>query len=172
MCELDWQLYHNFRMEGACGKILDTENPTVVIKKVHRRKRAQTRTDSHGAEEQARIQSWAADACRKGGFTILFVPRAWDAEHFSYKMERIDTSNPLQLVDVKHHAVLGELKAFYEAARTRHLFPADYELYVQPDGRVAMVDFDKFATWNKDGTVRFPWGLELSKEQTQEAIPF
>lgn len=157
-------------MEGACGKILDTDNPGVVLKKLHRRNRAQQRTCSLKAEEQARMQEWARTLCRSLGFQTLYVPRAWDAERFQYKMDRISIEKPLMLTDVKTSVVLGELKVFYAKAKEKAVFPADYELYIQPDGRVAMVDFDKFATWNKDGSITFPWGVELPSQQVQDVL--
>jgi len=150
-------------MEGANGKILDTENSNVVIKKIHRRHRAHQRTGSLGAEEQARTQEWARMLCHNEGFKLLFVPRAWDAERFQYKMDRIHVGNPLEILEAKAHPVFAELQAFYTAAKAHDIFPADYELYIQADGRVAMVDFDKFGLWQTDGTVLFPWGL-IAKE--------
>lgn len=87
-------------------------------------------------------------------------------------MERIEVEAPLDLLQIHTHPVLEDLRAFYKAAQEASLFPADYELYQQKDGRVAMIDFDKFATWNPDGTVRFPWGLALAKEDVSRAIPF
>jgi len=152
-------------MEGACGKILDTEDPKVVIKKVHRRNRAHYRTGSLRAEQQMRLQECARKACEAAQFKLLFVPKAWGAERFQYKMERIQVDKPLELMDVKNHPVLEELKAFYSLAKRNALFPADYELYVQPDGRVAMVDFDKFGKWLFiRGEVVFPWG-QVSKDK-------
>lgn len=158
-------------MEGACGKILSTDNPAVVLKKVHRRNRAQQRTCSLGAEQQARMQEWARGICVQARFTLLFVPRAWDAEKHSYKMDRIEVNNPLELLATKDHAVLQELKAFYLSAEKHHIFPADFELYVQPDGRVAMVDFDKFASWH-NGEIVFPWGVTVKDTVMREQLPF
>ena len=159
-------------MEGACGKILDTEDPAVVIKKIHRRNRAQHRTDSHRAQEQARIQKWASNLCHEAHFKTLFVPRAWDIQEHQYKMERIDVSQPLEYSTLKDHKVLGELCAFYVAAKRKGIFPADFELYEQADGRVAMVDFDKFATWEKPGIVTFPWGLIVPEDKLVQDLPF
>jgi hypothetical protein len=144
-------------MEGACGKIIETEDKTVVIKRVHRHKGPHTRTSSHRAPEQCRIQQWAGSILTpKNGFKKLFVPRAWDPEQHQYKMERIDC-----LVAVNHSEVAGELKMFYAMAAQENIFPCDYELYKQQDGRVAMIDFDKFAEWREDGSVLFPWGQVL-----------
>lgn len=157
-------------MEGANGKILDTENPKVVIKKVHRHHRAHQRTGSLTAEQQARKQEWARRLCQDAGFKLLFVPRAWDAERFQYKMDRIHVDKPLEVLHAKTHSVFAELKAFYEAAKGCCVFPADYELYIQPDGRVAMVDFDKFAMWSPTGEVLFPWGLTCQDKTLLEPL--
>ncbi len=159
-----------FKMEGACGKILSTEDPTVVIKKIYRRNRPQQRTCSLRAEEQARMQEWARLLCVQSNLQTLFVPRAWDAEKYQYKMDRIDVSKPIQETEFKTHAVLADLKTFYAKAREHGICPVDYELYLQPDGRVAMVDFDKFARWLKDGSIEFPWGLCIPSKQIQENL--
>jgi hypothetical protein len=45
-------------------------------------------------------------------------------------------------------------------------------MYVQPDGKVALVDFDKFATWSQDGTIIFPWGLRATDAAIQQEYPF
>ncbi len=160
-----------FRMEGACGKILETDDPKVVVKKVHRRNRAHQRTSSLDAEQQARMQAWARGLCAREHFQVLFVPRAWNADKHSYKMDRIDVSRPLELMDVKGHPVLEELKKFYSLAKTATVFPVDYELYVQADGRVAMVDFDKFASY-QDGEIQFPWGQTMNEAAFREQYPF
>jgi hypothetical protein len=56
---------------------------------------------------------------------------------------------------------MAELKLFYEKAKETGIFPCDYELYRQPDGRIGLIDFDKFAAWVKTESheVLFPWGL-------------
>jgi len=151
-------------MEGACGKILDTDDKAVVIKRVHRHKGPHIRTSSHCAPAQCRIQQWAHGILTlKNGFKKLFVPRAWDPEQHQYKMERIDC-----LVPVRHSEVAGELKMFYAMAAQENIFPCDYELYKQQDGRVAMIDFDKFAEWRENGSVLFPWGQVLENPE----LPF
>lgn len=154
-------------MEGACGKILTTDDPNVVIKKVHRRNRPQQRTCSLKAPEQAQMQEWARRLCKAQGFQLLYVPRAWDADTHTYKMERIVTEKPLE---PQGHPVLAELKVFYTKAQEQGIFPADYELYLQPDGRVAMIDFDKFGCWFPDGSMKFPWGLTQTKEQITDIL--
>jgi len=157
-------------MEGANGKILDTENPAVVIKKIHRHRRAQQRSSSLTAEQQARTQEWARTLCHQLGFQVLFVPRAWDAQRHQYRMDRIHVDKPLEVLEAKTHPVFDELNAFYKAAKRCSIFPADYELYIQPDRRVAMVDFDKFALWSSNGEVVFPWGLTCQDKMLVEPL--
>ena len=151
-------------MEGANGKILDTEDPKVVIKKIHRRHRSHHRAGSLPAEEQARRQEWARRVCHAAGFQLLFVPRAWGAQRYQYTMDRISVETPLELMDAKNHPVFEELKVFYAESKKNSIFPADFELYVQPDGHIAMVDFDKFGTWHSEEIV-FPWG-QVADEKT------
>jgi hypothetical protein len=160
------------KMEGACGKILATEDPKVVLKKVHRRNRAQQRTSSLGAEQQARMQDWVRNLCLKEGFQILFVPRAWDAEKYSYKMDRIQTEKALEISESLDSQLLKELKALYKACMSKGIFPVDYELYEQKDGRVAMVDFDKFSTWTSDGLITFPWGSSVQDTLIKDQYPY
>ena len=144
-------------MEGANGKILDTEDPRVVIKKIHRRHRAHHRAGSLNAAQQAAKQEDMRLLCERAAFKMLSVPRAWAAEHYQYKMDRISVDKPLELMDAKNHPVFEELKVFYAQCKGMGIFPADFELYVQPDGRIAMVDFDKFGEWKK-AEIIFPWG--------------
>lgn len=147
-------------MEGACGVIISTDDPTVVVKRIYKRSGPHRRIKSHRAPMQCTIQSWAHDLCQpSNGYSVLYVPRAWDAEEHQYKMERIDITTPLMNEGIP----VDELKAFYKDAKTEGIFPCDYELYKQPDGRVAMVDFDKFARWLPDGTAAFPWGQILAR---------
>ena len=116
------------------------------------------------------MQEWARHVCVSKKFSNLFVPNAWGVEKFQYKMDRIDVSRPLLLTDVKGHPVLSELKTFYAVAKDCSVYPADYELYIQGDGRVAMVDFDKFGTWLKDGRVEYPWGLTLTASHIEDTL--
>lgn len=157
-------------MEGACGKILTTEDPNVVIKKVHRRNRPQQRTCSLKAPEQAKMQEWARGLCSSQGFALLYVPKAWAPDAHTYKMERITTETPLTYTEIQGHPVVSELKIFYDRAKSEGVFPADYELYIQPDGRVAMIDFDKFGSWYPDGSMQYPWGLKLLTDQVNNIL--
>lgn len=157
-------------MEGANGKILSTDNENVVVKKIHRRNRAQYRASSLSAGEQMVIQEMVRHLCLKEGFKLLFVPQAWGAERFQYKMDRICVEKPLELTEAITHPIFEELKIFYKCCKGATLFPADFELYIQPDGRIAMVDFDKFARWLPTGDIVFPWGLTVDEKTLLEPL--
>lgn len=151
-------------MEGTCGMILNTENPHVVIKKIYRKANPHHRTRSHRAPQQFSLQVWAHNFF--GNNSTIFVPKAWDLEDHQYKMERIDVSNPVPYDIIRNDKdIRRELTAMYATGRRTGIYPMDYELYRQADGRVAMVDFDKFGMWNNDGSVEFPWGLHWSAEE-------
>lgn len=159
-------------MEGACGKILTTEDPNVVLKKVYRRNRPQQRSCSLRAEAQATMQECMRNLCVQEKLDLLYVPRAWDAEKHSYKMDRIEVDKPLEVTATLDAGVLKELRRFYRAAMAQGIFPLDYELYLQRDGRVAMVDFDKFSVWNKEGTITFPWGVTTDMKVIRDQYPY
>ena len=147
-------------MEGACGKIIDTEDPAIVIKKIHRR--LKHRSKGVTAAKQCEMQQWASsELTPANGYHILFTPRAYStsADKSEYAMERIDCSSQVEVGPCTSAEILEELKALYAAAKKICLFPCDYELYRQPDGRIALIDFDKFGSWSNIEEVTFPWGL-------------
>lgn len=143
-------------MEGACGKIVDTTTQDVVTKVMHTHKR---KAKTLSVEDQVRLQEWARNVM--ADYKILFVPAVVGMETNSYSMKRVDVSEPLEMLSVEEHGVFSEVKQFFAASRGAGIFPADFELYLQPDGRVALLDFDKFSIWNPDGSVLFPWGSIL-----------
>ena len=86
-----------------------------------------------------------------------------------YAMERIhcDNESTVRAPELPSESLeLSELRLFYEKARAKGIYPCDYELYRQSDGRVAMIDFDKFSQWRQtpDGDeIVFPWGATTSE---------
>lgn len=165
---MDAQWLKAVAMEGACGKIHETEQTGVVIKRVHRHMSRGNRSKCHGARKQCEIQSWASDLLKPAnGFSVLFTPRAWlliqsDKEPNEYAMERIDCAAQVNLSELGEAQEASELRLFYEKAQQAGIYPWDYELYRQSDGRIGLIDFDKFGSWCKMGMeseVMFPWGL-------------
>jgi hypothetical protein len=153
-------------IEGACGQIVETAQADVVIKRIHRCQSRGTRSKCHNADEQCKIQMWASDLLKPvNGFTVLFTPRAWLTDSTSereYAMERIDCSTEINPCELSESQEAGELRLFYEKAKSVGIYPCDYELYRQPDGRLALIDFDKFARWNQKEEIVFPWGAVIS----------
>lgn len=160
-------------MEGASGIILPTNDPRVVIKRIYKKSGAHRRTKSYRAPDQYRLQLWAhLTAVPSHRFMRLFVPQPFDSEENQYKMERIEVSRPIEITDIDTVPELRQdLQRFYAVGRESGIYPQDYELYKQPDGRIAMVDFDKFGVWNKDGSVTFPWGLHWAADEVASFTP-
>jgi hypothetical protein len=117
------------------------------------------------------MQDWMRNLCIQQQFQMLFVPRAWDAEKYSYKMDRIQIQKPLEITASLDPLLIRELQALYRVSLAKGVFPLDYELYQQDDGRVAMVDFDKFSTWS-DGTITFPWGGTIQDTVVKDQYPY
>lgn len=159
-------------MQGACGKILDTEDPKVVIKRMYTKAGKQRRIKSHRAFMQCRIQQTGCRIMEAAGFRLLYIPWSFEPTEHQYKMARIDISDPISPETIPVQPELQkELAAFYELSYKQGLFPCDYELYRQNDGRIAMVDFDKFGEWHRDGSVSFPFGLDITAERSRVHTP-
>ena len=158
-------------MEGACGKILETEQVGVVVKRIHRHISRGSQPKGLGAKAQCAMQEWASALLTEvNGFSVLFTPRAWldsekDSDKNEYSMRRIDCSDEINPCALPVRSSEGrELRLFYEKAQVDGIFPCDYELYRQSDGRIALIDFDKFGRW-KQGSggdeVILPWGATI-----------
>jgi len=137
-------------------------------------KRKNNTGTNRSIRDQSEIQRFShTELTPKNGYTLLFTPQAWDCalapamrhtelhyERWSYKqyeMEKIDVSN--QILDMPPD-IAEECAAYEKAIKGQHLWPRGYELFRQPDGRVALISFGKFGTW--DGTtIEFPWGEKV-----------
>lgn len=153
-------------LEGACGQILLTGQAGVVIKRMHRQRVQRHRAKGLSATAQCAMQKWASTLLvPANGFSILFTPKAWlcsepEDRSRQYAMEQIDCSNELNPCSLSFTET-AELKLFYEKAQSAGIFPCDYELYKQADGRIGLIDFDKFGRF-VEGQVILPWGAAMS----------
>jgi len=150
-------------MEGACGRIVVLGDGR-VRKVLKRRRRI-----SLDAMEQVGMHLVGADVCRLLGLAILYVPSAWPETPTQFTMEEITTTHPIALPAIDHPCS-RELGAWMCGMRARGVFPEDFELYQQPDGRVALVDVDKFGTL-KNGIITFPWGETMKEETLRPLYP-
>jgi len=149
---------------GACGSVLATDQAGLVVKRIHRR--LKHRAKCLDARAQCAMQQWCASLLTpSNGFSVLFSPQAWTtgSTERQYAMEQIDCSSelsPLAAAADPLSPEATELKLFYEKAQAAGIFPCDYELYRQPDGRIALIDFDKFSQF-ANGEVTLPWGATM-----------
>jgi len=139
--------------EGAAGTI-HIGNNGWVRKTLKRKARGKTRN----AKNQFIIQKWSHEyLVPSNGFTILYTPAARHSNNskFSYSMERIDNKKQIMKLTKEDADLADEIVKYHRAAIRKGYFMNDIELYRQPDGRVAVLDFDKVG--NIDGnTVTYP----------------
>jgi len=127
--------------EGAYGRIISTGLDTVA-KIPHRR----VPKGSLSLDEQKAIH--AAVLQETTSYTVLTAPRLVHSDR--YEMARIDVEKIIFLgcqgnvVEVNTALLVSELATLWRALYKKGYIAWDFELYLQPDGRVAMVDFDKF----------------------------
>lgn len=145
-------------MEGSCGKIIIIDKHTVK-KEIYRSKNKTHFTHSLRAPEQYHIQRLCSIITRN--YPTLYVPKVYDYDANGYIMGRIDTSQYLHPSDVDK----DELIKFYSDCKKYNLYPTDFELYKQPNGKIALIDFDKFCLYIDDTTIKFPWGECINLSQ-------
>lgn len=138
-------------MEGATSTLHSLNNGWV--RKTLKRKQKKKTTP---AEKQLELQQWSAATLTPAhGFRILFTPRARSSTtNNSYEMERINTRDYIEKVD--DPVLEAELEQFFRQAKAAGIYPSDFELYRQADGRIALLDFDKFGKISGKNAV-FPY---------------
>ncbi len=123
-------------MEGACGKILEESSTTV-------RKVMKRNAKGLSAEHQALLQQLVADVLQRENLKTLMTPRVLSIESKSYVMERVDDSLPLYEARTLRPEWIKEIQIFLYCMEQEGWLMNDIELYVQVDGRIAILDFDK-----------------------------
>lgn len=115
--------------EGSTSWVYLIE-PKKTVKKVLKRG-----TKGLTAYEQFKIQSIAHKiTC---DFKELFVPKSLSWSKYSYTMEYVDTNKPVN--------TSTELNEFCKIIKQYGYIAFDYEMYLQPDGRIALIDFGRFS---------------------------
>ncbi len=90
---------------------------------------------------QTRIHALCLACLSEPGFTgKLFAPELQGPLN-RYRMRRVDTSNPISLLENPH--LLPEVCNLWKLMWRNGFALYDFELYLQPDGRVVILDFDK-----------------------------
>jgi hypothetical protein len=155
-------------MEGATSTITNLGNGWV--RKTMKRKAKGTKI--HPIQKQLEIQKWSADTLTPAnGFKLLYTPRAKaNAASNSYQMEMIDDSKQISRIELPE--LESELIAYFQLAKKNGYMPSDFELYEQPNKRVALLDFDKYGILDTSGThVVYPYaGRKSLKSIPREAL--
>ena len=128
--------------EGAYGRIVST-GPDTVKKIPHRR----VPKGSLSLDEQKAIHAAVIEETLS--YTVLTAPRLFYSD--GYEMGRIDVEKLIflgcqgnVLEGLNKEVLVSELARLWRALYKKGYMAWDFELYLQPNGRVAMVDFDKF----------------------------
>ncbi len=121
--------------ESIRHRILRT--PFGVVKKAKRGSKA------HDVLTQRRFHALAYKLLQEGGYTILFTPEL-SADQTQYEMRLVDTRNEIWLgtQPVSDSLLKMELLRFWKEMFGHGFALYDFELYQQPNGRVAILDFD------------------------------
>ncbi len=122
-------------MEGACGKIIE-ESPSIVKKVLKRGYKG------NSAKEQFDLQRIGCLIVSDCKLKHILVPQVYMLEAKSYTMDRIDTSRPLYEEKVAEE-IMNELQIFCKVFEEYGYYPNDIECYLQPSGKIAIIDFDK-----------------------------
>lgn len=152
-----------FHTEGASGKITYFENS--VIKK--------TKKDSMIDEIEYHQLAYQITE----NMQILRVPAILNIWPNKYEMEKIDCNKELhfskfQLTELDSFAnFFQELKFFFNKMIERNIFPFDFELYLQPDKTIMMIDFDKFCKINNNQIKVGKFTLDLKSAYYQPSLP-
>jgi hypothetical protein len=121
--------------ESLRHRILRT--PFGVVKKAKRGSKA------HDVLTQRRFHALAYKILREGGYTVLFTPELSN-DQTQYEMRLVDTRKPLWLAHLPNQDSLlkTEVIRFWKEMYAHGFALYDFELYEQPNGRVAILDFD------------------------------
>lgn len=131
--------------EGGNSYLYETEFGVMKV--------AKRNAIGHDIQTQKRIHDLTRRVTKELALELLCVPELNHSELRQYEMERVSTQDILYLGDRLHSTPMTEsfaTKLSEELARLwaalwGHGFAAwDFELFLQPDGTVSMVDFDTF----------------------------
>jgi hypothetical protein len=124
-------------MEGACANILD-ESQTIVRKVLKRKYKGKS------SAEQFSLQQLAYSILQEYDMKHIQIPKVYMYDQRSYTMDRIDTNKPIyECKSEVSECALKELRHFCEVFELKGYFANDIECYLQPSGKIAIIDFDK-----------------------------
>jgi hypothetical protein len=106
-------------------------------------KEARRNSHAHDVITQRRIHALALRVLERGDYSVLFVPKLSD-DQTKYEMELINTTRPIWLGTLSNFdtRLVQEVVQFWKDMFNEGFALLDFELYEQPNGRVALIDFD------------------------------
>ncbi len=121
--------------ESLRHRILRT--PFGVVKKPKRGSKA------HDVLTQRRFHALAHKILREGNYTVLYTPDLSE-DQTQYEMRLVDTREPIWLgtMPIQDSLLKTEVLRFWKEMFAQGFALYDFELYQQPSGRVAILDFD------------------------------
>ncbi len=112
--------------------------------------------------DQYKLQEIALNIVEKNNFKIIRVPKLISCEDNIIIMEKIDDSHPYYGEESNYNKEFcEELVIFYNDFKQYNYIPVDYECFLQTDGTVVILDFDKFI--NLKGKLMY-FGKEVSMQ--------
>lgn len=117
--------------EGAHGKIFRTPFGVVKIGK--------RRSKTHDTVAQRRIHSFIEEILNEPRYMVLKTP-ALSNDLLKYEMEYVNTAEPVWIPN--DGALIRELVWLWEEMWKKGFALYDFELYLQPDNTVVILDFD------------------------------
>ena len=106
-------------------------------------KKAKRGSNAHDVLTQRRFHALAYKILSEGGYTILFTPQLSDDQTI-YEMRLIDGRDPIWLGQqpVQDSLLKTEVIRFWKEMYAHGFALYDFELYQQPSGLVAILDYD------------------------------
>jgi hypothetical protein len=147
--------------EGTNGRIYKLSNGN--IQKVGKR-----RVSGHDIQTQKRIHMFLERVTVDNKY--IYVPSVVTERvaDYEYCMESIDTSRPISISEC-NIGVKQEFCRLWYAAWEFGFGLLDFELYEQPDGRIAMIDFDKTAFRVTNGSFENQMKLPFTFDPTRSS---
>jgi len=132
-------------MEGSYGRITEVSETTVI-----KTKKFYSSKMSLDINTQKHIHKLLLHILSDPYYILLKVPKL--VPNDAYEMEKIDTRKPIflgtmgtQVICTKtKDRLIEELMYMWGDVYLEGYAAWDFELYKQPDGRIMMIDFDKF----------------------------
>jgi hypothetical protein len=159
--------------EGNNGRVYQTETSTVI--KVQKRNSL-----GHDVITQKRIHYAAQKVISEINLKILRVPRLQLGNPPQYEMELINTHRIIYLGDPNHgtslspefyEALCCEITQFWIALINMGFAAWDYELFLQDNGTVMLIDFDKFGFRMTSGPVSIQLPQIKRGSETRSCMP-